>query len=247
MKRVIKSAVFKGTAGGGLFGLFLTVSGTLPDSAAVQEDFSGKDFRMIRALFADHSVSKDLIGLSLNEFLKGGFIISAAFFDQIFPFCVQEHAMDQVRRGINPAIEVNGGEDGFRGVGEDRGSGSAAAGLLPSAQFETSAEFKFDSDLKEALFTDEGSADSGQIAFREVRVSGKEVFGGNKAQDGITEELKAFVAGEVSGPMFVSVRAVAESLLKQFLPPKGIIEFFLQIFHKNVHSKRRGSGNQARK
>ena len=73
-------------------------------------------------------------------------------------------------------------------------------------------------------------------------MSGKEVFGGNEAQDGITKELKALVAGKVRGAMFVGVRAMAKSLLKQLLPPKGIIEFFLQVFHKNVHSIRKGLG-----
>jgi hypothetical protein len=197
---------------------------------------------MIWPLFANHPVSKDLIGLSLHKFLERGFIISAAFFDQFFPFRVQEHTMDEVGSGVDTAIEVNGGEDGFRGVGEDRGTGSAAAGLLSPAQFETPAQFKFDGDLVKALFTDEGRADSGQIAFREVGVSGKEVFGGNEAQDGITKELKALVAGKVRGAMFVGVRAMAKSFLKQLLPPKGIIEFFLQVFHKNVHSIRKGLG-----
>ena len=97
---------------------------------------------MIWPLFANHPVSKDLIGLSLHKFLERGFIISAAFFDQFFPFRVQEHTMDEVGSGVDTAIEVNGGEDGFRGVGEDRGTGSAAAGLLSPAQFETPAQFK---------------------------------------------------------------------------------------------------------
>jgi len=71
---------------------------------------------------------------------------------------------DEGAGGVEAAIEIKGGDDGFEGVGEEGGLAAATALFLAATETEERAEIDAGGDLAEVAAADEGGAKAGQFA-----------------------------------------------------------------------------------
>jgi hypothetical protein len=102
---------------------------------------------------------------------------------------------DEGAGGVEAAIEVEGCDDGFEGVGEECGLAAAAALFFAATEAEERAEVDASGDLAEVAAADEGGAEAGQFAFARGGEAMEERFGDDEAENGVTDELKLFVVG----------------------------------------------------
>jgi hypothetical protein len=73
--------------------------------------------------------------------------------------------------GVPARIEVDRAEDGLEGVGQDRGLGAAARGLLAPAEQQDLADAEALGHLRQDAGVHHGRADLGQHALGELRVA----------------------------------------------------------------------------
>ena len=122
-------------------------------------------------------VGEDVVGLAgaggLEVLLQGGFVVAdgsaegvAALHGEVK---IGEGGLDDVlfdegAGGGEAAVEVEGGDDGFEGVGEKRGLSAASALLFAAAEEEVRAEVDAGGDLAEMTAADEGGAEAGEFA-----------------------------------------------------------------------------------
>jgi hypothetical protein len=71
---------------------------------------------------------------------------------------------DEGAGGVEAAIEVEGGDDGFEGVGKKGGLPAATALFFAATETEERAEVDAGGDLAEVAAADEGGAETGQFA-----------------------------------------------------------------------------------
>ena len=102
---------------------------------------------------------------------------------------------DEAARGGEAAVEVEGGDDGFKGVGEQGGLATASTGLLSAAEADVVAEADAGGDVAEMTAADEGGAETGELALAGVGEAAEEGFGCEEAEDGVADELKLLVIG----------------------------------------------------
>ena len=72
---------------------------------------------------------------------------------------------DEGAGGGEASVEIERGDDGFEGVGEERRLFAAAALLFATAEAEERAEIDAVSDFAEMTAADEGGAEAGEFAF----------------------------------------------------------------------------------
>ena len=135
--------------------------------------------------------------------------------------------MDQVAGGVHAAIQIDGGEYGFRGVRQNGWTLPPAALLLASAQQQMAAQLQRLRHLIEAVLTDKRGADAGQIALRQVGVLPVQVLGGDKAQHRVPQKLQPLVAGDMLSPVLVGIGAVVQRPLQQRRVTEGVAQLLL--------------------
>ena len=135
---------------------------------------------------------------------------------------------DEGAGGVESAVEVEGGDDGFEGVGEQGGLLAAAALLFSAAEAEVSAEVDAGGDFAEMTAADEGGAEAGELAFARGGEAVEEGFGDGQAEDGVAEELELLVVGggvgERVGFGLVGEGAVGESPGEEFGALEAVVE-----------------------
>jgi hypothetical protein len=102
---------------------------------------------------------------------------------------------DEEAGGIEAAIEVEGGDDGFESVGEKGGLAAAAALFFAATETEERAQVDAGGDLAQVAATDEGGAETSQFALAGGREAMEERFGDDEAENSVAYELKLFVVG----------------------------------------------------
>ena len=121
---------------------------------------------------------------------------------------------DEGAGGVEAAVEIEGGDDGFEGVGEKSGLSAAAALLFAAAEAKERAEVDAGGDLAEMAAADERGAEAGEFALAGAGETAEERFGDDEAEDGVADELKLLVVGRGVGKGLgiglVGERAVGE-------------------------------------
>ena len=140
--------------------------------------------------------------------------------------------MDQVAGGIYPAVQIDGGEHGLRGVCQNGRALTSAAQLLTVAQLQVLAQLQILGHLVQALLAHQCGADAGQIALRQVGVLGVQVLRRHEAQHRIAQKLQTFVAGDAPGAVLVGVGAVVQGVFQQRGAAEGIAQLCLQCLHR---------------
>jgi hypothetical protein len=91
--------------------------------------------------------------------------------------------------------EVDGADQGFDGVGQDRVLLPPAGGPLPAAEQDVVAEPELPGDRRERLLGDGRGPHARKVALGDVRVGAVEVLGDDDAEHRVPEELQALVGG----------------------------------------------------
>ena len=135
--------------------------------------------------------------------------------------------MDQSGCLCNSAIQIDRCKKSLRGVCQNRGALSAAAGFFTAAQLQILSQLQLSRDLIQTLLTHQCCTDAGQITLRQIRMLRKQEFCRHKPQHGIPQKLQPLVAVQVVGAMLIGIGTVAQRLTEQSGISEGIIQFFL--------------------
>ncbi len=135
---------------------------------------------------------------------------------------------DEGAGGVEAAVEVEGGDDGFEGVGEQGGLSAASALLFAAAEAQERAEVDAGGDFAEMAAADEGGAEAGEFALARGREAAEEGFGDGEAEDSVADELKLLVVGggvgERLGVGLVGEGAMGEGPGEELGPLEAMIE-----------------------
>ena len=93
------------------------------------------------------------------------------------------------------AIQVEGGEDGLDGIGEQSGFAAASGFLLAAAEAEIAAQLQQMGAVEEVIGIDEVGAQFGELAFLVGREALEKLLAGDQLQHGIAEKLELLVVG----------------------------------------------------
>jgi hypothetical protein len=88
---------------------------------------------------------------------------------------------DEGAGGVEAAIKVEGGDDGFEGVGEKGGLAAAAALFFAATETKERAEVDAGGDLAQMAAADQGGAKTGQFALAGGCEAMEEGFGDYEA------------------------------------------------------------------
>jgi len=137
-------------------------------------------------------------------------------------------ALDEGAGGFETAVEIEGGDDGFECVGEERGLLTASALFFSAAEAEHGSEADTLSDVTQVAAADEGGTEAGEFALTCVRELAVEAVGDCEAEDSVTYELKLFVVGSGRRGSFgvglVGEGAVGEGEGEEFGAPEAMVE-----------------------
>lgn len=137
---------------------------------------------------------------------------------------VVEGGAEEAAYGFGAAVEPEGADDGFEGVGE-RGIGVAAAGeVFAAPEPEAGTETDEAGDAGEGGFVGEAGADLGQASFVPAGLGEEEVFGDGQAEGGIAEELKPLVVVGGVGGMLGGVGGMGQGGAKEGRVGEGVAE-----------------------
>ena len=145
-----------------------------------------------------------LLAVGLEALLERGFEVAGegTFLEGLLEIGqggLDDLAADEGGGGGEAAVEIDGGDHGFEGVGEDGGLAAAAVAILTAAEAKEAAELEAACDAGEVIAADDGGAEAGEVAFLGGGELAQEGLGGGEAEDGITEEFELLVVDEAGG------------------------------------------------
>jgi hypothetical protein len=177
----------------------------------------------------------------LSGFLEGALIVDGQFFVAGF-FGVEvadDHGEDELADDVDAGVEVEGGDEGFDGVGEESAFGAPAGKLFATTKEEMVTETKLDGDVVEVAGTDEVGFELGEATFGVGGVTADERFADEEAEDGVAKELELFVVVLAFGAVgrgFEGAGTVGERLLEQFPTAKLVVQSLFENCQRVVHS-----------
>ena len=124
-----------------------------------------------------------------------------------------EEVVHEAPGGVDAVLQEHGPDQRLHRVGEDRGLVPPAGGLLAPPEVDERPEVEAARDLREGARVDDRSPQLGELTLRQVGEGREEVLGDHQSEDGVTEELEAFVRGQPT--LLVRVRAVRERPFEQ--------------------------------
>jgi len=232
----------EGEASGVLLGLFFGGSFGFGQRARASAlvfyaNFDAEALLMVGAALG----GEDVVGLAgsvgLEVLLQGGFVIADGAAEgvaalqgkvEIGKSRFNDVFFDEGAGGIESAVEVEGGDDSFQGVGEKSWLSAAPTLLFAAAKKEQRAEVDSRGYLTKVASADERRAETGQFALAGSWEAAKERFGDDEAKDRVPHELELLVVGggigEGLGVGLVGERAVGESPGQKIGPLKEMIE-----------------------
>jgi len=168
-----------------------------------------------------HFVAWQFAPAGLQEFLQAGLGIFVGV-DQGQAFDLGRQPGGDARLGrFHARIQIDGADQRFKGVGQDRLATETAAFQLTGAQAQVLAQAKTTGQHGQGLALHQPRTQARQLAFTGLREAFEERFTGNEIEDGVTEEFQAFVVTP-------SKTAVCEGKDHQFLVLEGVAEQVLE-------------------
>jgi len=165
-------------------------------------DFDAEEFLVIGSALSGEDVLRLACSCGLKVFLESGLVVADGSGEgvagaegsvEVGDRGLDDVALDEGARGVETAVEVESGDDGFESVGEERGLLAAAALLFSAAKAEQCAETDAFCDAAKVTTADEGCSKAGEFAFASVGKAAEEAVGYGKSEDGVPHELKLFV------------------------------------------------------
>lgn len=204
-----------GSAGGFLFCRLLVAP--LPDAIDrfAQDGLYGKFPGVIGTTGGEEAIDRRDFETSLTEFLKQTFGVAVETLLENFLGFVVNHADDEIAHGRQALIEIERAEDGFKGSGEQGRACTPAPGFLSARDEEKGTEIELCGELGEGFSAHQRGTQGGELTFLHFGETMVEMFGGDKAQDGIAEILEALVVEPREVRIFVKVGAVGQGALEE--------------------------------
>jgi hypothetical protein len=100
---------------------------------------------------------------------------------------------DEGAGSVEAAVQVEGGDDSFEGVGEQRRLSAAACSFFAAAKTKERAEIDASRYFAKMAPADEGGAEPCEFALARVWEAAEESFGDDEAKDGVADELELLV------------------------------------------------------
>jgi len=232
----------EGDAGGFLLGLFFCVAfgfgeGSGTAEAVAYADFNAEAFLVVGAALG----GEDVVGLAgtagLEMFLKSGFVVADGPREgvaglqgevEIGEGRLDDMSLDEGAGGVEAAIEIEGGDDGFEGIGEQGWLFAAATLLFSAAEEKEVSQADAGGYMAEVVAADERGAETGELSFSGGGEATEERFGDGETEDGVADELQLLVVGggieRGFGVGFVCEGAMGECPGEQFGALEGMIE-----------------------
>jgi hypothetical protein len=133
-------------------------------------------------------------------------------------------------------IEINRGEDSFKGIDEKALLTASTGGFLAAAEAEVSAEVECLSCVNQVGRADEMILDEGKLALGEPAEMREEPLADEPAENRISQKLETFVIGRRAvgdGQRFIGLRAVCQCPGEQRLILERVTERPLQFFERS--------------
>jgi hypothetical protein len=151
---------------------------------------------------------EDVLGLTgaygLEVLLESGFVVTDGSGEGIavvesglegWQGGLDDLLLDEAASGGEATVQVEGGDNGFYGVGKEGWLAAASTGLFAAAEADVVAEADPGGDVAEVAGGDDGGAEPGELAFAEPGEALEEGFCGEQTEDGIADELELLVVG----------------------------------------------------
>ncbi len=200
-------------------------------------------------------VGEDVVGLAkaggLEMLLQGGFVVADGSAEgagalqgevKVGQGGLDDVFFDEGACGGEAAVEIEGGDDRFEGVGEESGLFAASALLFAPAEEEERTEVDAGGDLAEVAAADERGAEAGELALARGWEAAEEGLGDGETEDSVSDELELLVVGggvgEGLGFGLVGERTVGESPGEEL----GAFEFVIEERRRRGVLRLRSSG-----
>lgn len=164
-------------------------------------------------------------GLGLEEFLEFAFGVVEGGDGFEFAKGVAKGAENVLAGFVVAAVEEDGAEEGFVGVGEVGGTVAAAGGFFAAGKDEVFAKSEAFGLGGEGAAVDHLGAGFGERAFADAGEAGVEFAGEDEAEDRVAEEFQALVVRNDSG-RFMCNGGVGKGEFQQV----GLLELVAEAF-----------------
>ena len=198
----------QGLAGGVLLRHFLAAALAPGHAVRVEPDGHHKVLVVVGAGLLLHHIAQLLFGVLLDDLLQAGLVVGLGV------LALGDEGQDEVLCHLHAAVEVEGGDEGFKGVRHDAGAGAAPAVLFAPAQTQVIAEIDLLSELEQCALADEAGADAGQIALRAVSIGVEQIVRRDDLQHAVAQKLKPLVVFDGRAGL-VGVAGVGERRFQQ--------------------------------
>jgi hypothetical protein len=169
--------------------------------------------------------------------LEGGFVVAngaaEGFAALESEMEVGESGLDDVffdegPGGVEASVEIEGGDDGFESVRQERGFFAAAGLFFATPEAQEGAEIDAGGYLAEMTAADERGAEAGEFALAGGWEAAEESFGDGEAEDSVSDELELLVVGgwvgEGLGVGLVGERTVGEGPGEEIRALEEVVE-----------------------
>jgi len=225
--------------GGLLAGGFLGGAAGAGREMLADARFDSEDFSVVGAAGLDDGV----LGWGKAEFLgalvEHSFVVEQASRFHGFPAVEDFKDMldGKAAGGIDAAIGMNGGDDGFEGVRQQSAALAPTIPLFPLAEAQMLTEIQAEGALIEVGRADELSFPLGKLAFTDTGVAGDEAFADDEAEYRIAQKLKLFVVA-----VFRKLRAVlgkpgavSQGAQQERAIAEPVAQFLFERLYRGLH------------
>ena len=125
-----------------------------------------------------------------------------------------DEGQDEALCHLHAAVQIQGGDDGLKGIGHHAGAGAAAAALLAPAQTQILAQIDLLCKLEQRTLADQAGTDAGQVALRPVGVGVEQIICRDDLQHAVAQKFQPLVVLQRRAAL-VGVAGVGERRLQQ--------------------------------
>lgn len=220
----------EGIAGRVGLGFFLAGTFSGAEVEVLPKDGRAKDATVVWAFLGEDFVTGTRGGEGLKDFLELAFgvVLFGLMFDSADGrLAVVEN--EPLGNGII-AVQVDGSDEGFKGIRKGGGTVAATVGFLAFAHEQVGAQIDAAGIGLERFAGDEPGAQLGEFALREGGEERVEKLGEDELNDGVAQELEALIV-EVRLLRFVSQAGMSERFREEQGVPELVVNLLLEGLH----------------
>jgi len=149
---------------------------------------------VLRPLLVDDLIARNWELPRLCQFLQSALGVE---FHVVLEFvaqaCFEDQRFHKAAARLQSAVNVNGGNQGFERIGQDRLFRAPPALLLAMAELQVLAQRQFRGDFEKMTGTDTLGLEPRQFPLGTIRTTAQDELAGHKAQNRVAQKLQLFV------------------------------------------------------